>query len=97
MLSREHKWNRSLTPLVIGFLASLILTYLTYYLAPSPLVIFFFGLTQAILQLVFFLHLGLESKPHWNLITFLFLVLVIVIIVSGSLWIMYNLNYNMMI
>jgi cytochrome o ubiquinol oxidase operon protein cyoD len=44
---------------------------------------------------VFFLHLGRESKPRWNLNALLFAVLVVVIIVFGSLWIMHNLNYHM--
>lgn len=53
------------------------------------------GVFQLLVQLVFFLHLGRESKPRWNLIVFLFMLLVLVIIVFGSLWIMKNLNYHM--
>lgn len=50
---------------------------------------------QLMVQLFFFLHLGHESKPRWNLIVFLFMLLVLGIVVFGSLWIMENLNYNM--
>ena len=51
---------------------------------------------QLIVQLTFFLHLGQEFRPRWNIANFLFMLLVLLIIVLGSLWIMDNLNYNMM-
>lgn len=51
---------------------------------------------QMIVQLIFFLHLGTEHKPKWNLQLFLFMALVVLIVVFGSLWIMYNLNENVM-
>ena len=37
------------------------------------------------------------SEERWNLIAFLFTLLIIGIVVVGSLWIMYNLNINMMV
>src|SRR3546814_1615888 len=40
--------------------------------------------------------MGKGSDSRWNLIMFLFMVLVVFIVVVGSLWIMANLNYNMM-
>jgi cytochrome o ubiquinol oxidase operon protein cyoD len=50
---------------------------------------------QLIAQLVFFFHLGREPKPRLNTISFLFMLMVVGIIGLGSIWIMYNLNYNM--
>lgn len=50
---------------------------------------------QLIVQLVFFFHLGREPKPRLNTVSFLFMLMVVGIIAFGSLWIMYNLNYNM--
>ena len=32
----------------------------------------------------------------WNLVAILFTMIVVVILAAGSLWIMYNLNINMM-
>lgn len=55
------------------------------------------AIVQLAVQLVFFLHLGKGSKPHWNLIVFAYAALLIVAIVAGSLWVMYHLNYNMML
>jgi len=104
MIDARHGWNVSFKPIYLGFILSLILVaaayrIVTYYhLSHWALVltIFALGLAQAIIQLVFFLHLGLGAKPHWNLISFFFMVLVVVVVVGGSLWIMWNLSYNLM-
>lgn len=104
MIDLHHGWNRSYKPVFIGYVASLILIITIYLLLDyHPLTgrllvftVFGSAITQALIQLVFFLHLGMESKPHWFTITFLFAVLVIIIIVGGSLWIMTHLNYNLM-
>jgi cytochrome o ubiquinol oxidase subunit IV len=104
MIDVDHGWNRSFKPQFLGFVLSLILTAASYlivshhHLSDGVLTLTIIGLAsaQALIQLIFFLHLGLESKPHWNTITFLFVLLVIVIVIGGSLWIMNNLNYNLM-
>lgn len=54
------------------------------------------ALIQLAVQLVFFLHLGQEAKPRWQLTAFFFTVVMVSVIVVGSLWIMYHMNYNMM-
>jgi cytochrome o ubiquinol oxidase operon protein cyoD len=87
----------------IGFGLSIVLTLTAYFavtqrfLGGSSLVaaIVSLGLAQLMIQLRFFLHLGHESKPRWNLLAFAFMVLVVLILVFGSLWIMNHLNYNM--
>lgn len=90
---------------IIGFILSIILTLIPYWLVVnhwSPkrevtiIAIMVFAVLQLLIQLVFFLHLGSESKPRWNLMAFLFTILVVAILVVGSIWIMYNLDYNMM-
>ena len=95
--------------LSIGFGASLLLTLVAFWLViqhvqdsaalPADVLvprIIGLAVIQLIVQLYFFLHLGNESKPRWNFIVFLFMILVLVIVVLGSIWIMDNLNYNMM-
>lgn len=87
-----------------GFILSIVLTLAAYYFvvndtfAYRELIAIIIGLAvaQLMVQLFFFLHLGKESKPRWNLIVFSFMLLVVGIIVIGSLWIMDNLDYNMM-
>ena len=51
---------------------------------------------QAIVQLIFFMHLGAESGPRWRLWAFVSTAGIILIIVLGAIWIMNHLNYNMM-
>lgn len=52
------------------------------------------AVVQLIVQVIYFLHIGRGSK--WKLRTFIFTLIVVIIIVAGSVWIMENLNYNMM-
>ena len=104
MIDPHHGWNVSLKPQFIGFVLSFLLIIGAYRIVTShhlsngllSLTIVSAAIAQALIQLVFFLHLGLESKPRWNIITFLFTLLVIVLIIGGSLWIMNNINYNLM-
>ena|SRR3989344_4851901 len=53
------------------------------------------AVAQMLVQLIFFLHMGREQKPRWNLAAFLSTVSIVLVIVIGSLWIMGHLNYNM--
>jgi cytochrome o ubiquinol oxidase subunit IV len=104
MIDRNHGWNISFKPPILGFIFSLILTLaafrlvMRHHLIGSTLdfVLLGLGALQVLIQLVFFLHLGMWSKPHWNMITFLFMVLIAAVIIGGTLWIISNLNYDMM-
>lgn len=94
----------TVTSYIIGFALSVAFTLLAFYIATSNglarssafLLIIILAVAQLLVQLFFFLHMGKESKPRWNLMMFYFMVGVIGIIVIGSLWIMHNLDYNMM-
>lgn len=89
---------------VIGFMLSIVLTLIPYYLVTERvfgdeslvLGVTLFGILQLLVQVVFFLHLHKKSKPHWNMIIFSFTLLIVAFLVIGSLWIMYHLNMNMM-
>ena len=89
---------------IIGFILSILLTIIPYALVVNHLLIgdsliiavIILGIVQLLVQLIFFLHLSSHPSQRWNLITFSFTVLIVVILVVGSLWIMYNMNYNMM-
>lgn len=105
-MNKPHATYRSY---ITGFVLSLILTLASYSIVlqhvnshhstfSHTFIVFWivaFALTQLVVQLVCFLHLGRESKPRWNLAAFSFMILVVVIVVFGSIWIMNNLNYNM--
>jgi cytochrome o ubiquinol oxidase operon protein cyoD len=108
-MSHAHKKESALLAYVTGFVLSIALTLFAYYFVIAhvnshhlsfshkvvSLIISGFAVLQLYVQLFFFLHLGHEAKPRWNLLAFLFALLVVVILVFGSLWIMNNLDYNM--
>ncbi|SQI43350.1 Cytochrome o ubiquinol oxidase protein CyoD [Leminorella richardii] len=89
---------------LIGFVLSVILTAIPFWMvmtgaaAPSTLAITIslFAVVQIVVHLVYFLHMNTKSEGGWNLIALIFTGLIIAIVVVGSLWIMYNLNVNMM-
>lgn len=91
--------------IISGFLLSVVLTLASYFLVVEQVfrgdvllyVVMTLAVIQAFIQLILFLHLGEEEAPKWKLMAFWFMMIVLVIIVSGSIWIMYNLDYNMMI
>lgn len=92
----------TITSYVTGFIMSVSLTLAAYFIVveqvwtgwTAVLAITGLAVLQLLVQLLFFLHLGRESKPRWNLQVFLFMAMVIVIVVFGSLWIMNNLSYH---
>jgi cytochrome o ubiquinol oxidase subunit IV len=54
------------------------------------------AITQIGVHLVFFLHIGTGPDNTNNVVALAFGALIVTLIVSGSLWIMANLNLNMM-
>lgn len=104
MIDGHHGWNVSFKPIILGFIFSIVLNSAIYrilthhHLSNKVLVaaIITFSCIQAILQLIFFLHVGLETKPHWNTIMLIFITCLIFILVGGSIWIMNHLGYNLM-
>lgn len=103
-LETQNENHASYQTYVIGFVLSIVLTLAAYFLVANQLlsgsnldgVIIALSLAQIFVQLWFFLHLGDEPKPYWNLLAFGFMALVVIILVAGSLWIMYTLDYRMM-
>ncbi len=50
---------------------------------------------QLFVQLMFFLHLGHEKGPRWNVVFLASTISIFIMVVVGSMWIMNHLNYNM--
>ncbi len=87
----------SLSSYVIGFGLSILLTLGAFWIAPglgkfATLAVVAAALMQLMVQLIFFLHLGREPKPHWNLKLFSFTLLITGILIGGTLWIMRDLS-----
>lgn len=104
MLNARHEKNASFKLSIWGYLISVGLVFAAYYIATKAhlmqwsliLVVMSIAAIQTVIQLVTFLHLGLENKPKWAFISTLFALVVIAIVFGGTLWIMHNLNYNLM-
>jgi cytochrome o ubiquinol oxidase operon protein cyoD len=100
----KKEWRGSLRVYLIGYTLSLLLTIVSFglvvtqMLSGSRLVYTLIGLalTQAAVQLIFFLHVGQEAKPRWETLVFFFMLLVLLIVVIGSLWIISDLNVRTM-
>jgi cytochrome o ubiquinol oxidase subunit IV len=100
----KKEWHGSLRSYLIGFAISIVLTIASFSLvaanllagAALPYTLVVLALAQAAIQLRFFLHVGQEAKPRWELTAFYFMVMVLLIIALGSLWIMHDLNDRVM-
>jgi cytochrome o ubiquinol oxidase subunit IV len=91
---------------ITGFISSLVLTCIAYFIIVHPelfhlntktavIVIFALALMQALAQLIFFINVWKEKGTLWNLGIFLSTVSIIFIVIFFSIWIMNHLNYNM--
>lgn len=100
-----HIPHFSMRGYVIGFVLSLILTAIPFWLVmgkvlPSPVstgyVILGFAVVQIVVHMVYFLHMNTKSEGGWNMLALLFTVVMLLIAVGGSLWVMHHMNTNMM-
>jgi cytochrome o ubiquinol oxidase operon protein cyoD len=62
----------------------------------TTLVIMAFGVAQILVHMIYFLHMNTRSEGGWTMMAAIFTIIVVVIALSGSLWVMYHLNTNMM-
>ncbi|UGQ48699.1 cytochrome o ubiquinol oxidase subunit IV [Massilia endophytica] len=89
---------------VIGFLLSVILTAIPFWLvmnrtmdsATTAIVILAFAAVQIVVHMIYFLHMNAKAEGGWNMLALIFTVVILVITLSGSLWVMYHMNKNMM-
>jgi cytochrome o ubiquinol oxidase subunit IV len=90
---------------VTGFLAAVLLTALPFWFVmgktfgssgTTAAVILAFAAVQIVVHMIYFLHMSPKSEGGWNMLALLFTVMLVVIALSGSLWVMYHLNHNMM-
>ncbi|MDB5458573.1 MAG: cyoD [Caulobacteraceae bacterium] len=89
----------------LGFGLSVALTALSFWLVmahviSSPVAAAFavmgLGFVQVVVHMAYFLHMNSRSEGGWNLLALLFTALLVLIVLSGSVWVMYHLNTNMM-
>ena len=87
---------------LIGFLLSLILTAIPFFLvmtksisssAAMGIVLLGFAAVQIV---VHFLHMNSKVEGGWSMLSLIFTIAVVVIMLAGSIWVMFHLNSNMM-
>jgi cytochrome o ubiquinol oxidase operon protein cyoD len=88
-----------------GFVLSVILTAIPFWLVMGKVfdrpgvtafVILAFAAVQIVVHMIYFLHMNTKSEGGWSLLALIFTIVLVVIALSGSLWVMYHLNHNMM-
>lgn len=88
-----------------GFILSVVLTAIPFWFvmggvfeksSTTAIMILFLGAIQIVVHMIYFLHMNGKSEGGWNLLSLIFTIVLVVIALSGSLWVMYHLNQNMM-
>lgn len=91
---------------LIGFWLSVLLTAIPFYLVMSGIVqnkeatgvlLVAMAAVQIVVHMVCFLHMNGKSENGWTMMSLIFTVIIVGIVLSGSLWVMYHLNVNMML
>ena len=101
----EDDLHISLKGYMTGFVLSVILTAIPFWLvmgkvfdkpATTAIVILAFAAVQIVVHMIYFLHLNAHSQGGWNMLALIFTIVLVVITLSGSLWVMFHMNSNMM-
>ena len=88
-----------------GFLLSVILTAIPFWLVMAKLlptsgitalVILAFATVQIVVHMIYFLHMNTRVEGGWSMLALIFTAVLVLIMLSGSIWVMYHLNTNMM-
>jgi cytochrome o ubiquinol oxidase operon protein cyoD len=95
----------SLKSYAIGFMLSVILTAIPFWLvmgnvfknsSTTAFVILGFAALQIVVHMIYFLHMNTRAEGGWSLLALIFTIVLVVIVLVGSIWVMYHLNHNMM-
>ncbi len=90
---------------LVGFGLSVVLTAIPFGLVMSGILgsnqatavsISVLAMMQIVVHMIFFLHMSGKSEGGWSMLALIFTVILVVIALTGSLWVMYHLNTNMM-
>jgi cytochrome o ubiquinol oxidase operon protein cyoD len=105
MSSDANAAHGSLKGYLTGFGLSVVLTAIPFWLVMTgalnsqvgtAVAILGLAAVQIVVHMVYFLHMSGKSENGWIMMALIFTVVMVVIVLSGSIWVMYNLNANMM-
>ncbi len=97
--------HSSLRDYVIGFVLSVILTAIPFWLIMSKtivdrnlalVVLGAFAVVQILAHMVYFLHMNGKIEGGWTLLSTIFTVVFVAIAIAGTLWVMFHMNTQMM-
>lgn len=88
-----------------GFVLAVILTAIPFWLvmgdvfkssSTTALVVLAFAAVQIVVHMIYFLHMNTKSEGGWTMLALIFTIVLVVITLTGSLWVMFHMNANMM-
>jgi cytochrome o ubiquinol oxidase operon protein cyoD len=88
-----------------GFVLAVILTASPFWLvmgkviansSTAGFVLLGLAAVQIVVHVVYFLHMNTKTEQGWSMLALLFTFMLLAIMLSGSIWVMYHLNHNMM-
>ncbi|MCG7494388.1 cytochrome o ubiquinol oxidase subunit IV [Thalassobius sp. Cn5-15] len=95
----------SLKSYLIGFVLSVVLTAVPFWIVMGDVMdnktlavvlIFVLGGMQMLVHIHYFLHVTIKAEAGWQVMSMGLTILLLVIVLSGSIWVMFNLEENMM-
>ena len=98
----EHGTIRSYAT---GFILAVVLTAIPFWIvmgkvfdksSTTALVVLAFAAVQIVAHMVYFLHMTSRVESGWSMLALIFTTVLVVIMLSGSIWVMYHLDHNMM-
>ena len=101
----EEDLHISLKGYMTGFILSVVLTAIPFWLVMSKviadrntavLVLGGFAVVQILVHMVCFLHMNGKVEGGWTLLSTIFTVVFVAIAITGTLWVMFHMNANMM-
>jgi cytochrome o ubiquinol oxidase subunit IV len=100
----EHEHTASYLSYTVGLVLAIVATIASFVVAQTnllwppgiPVGLIVLALAQIGVHLVFFLHLGSGPESTNNILALAFGILIVFLVIVGSIWIVANLNSNMM-
>ena len=89
----------------IGFILSVILTAIPFILVMSgglesraltAIIVLLFAVVQIVVHMIYFLHMDFRVEGGWSMTSLVFTLIVLIICVAGTMWVMHNMDSNMM-
>jgi cytochrome o ubiquinol oxidase operon protein cyoD len=101
----DHPAHGTFRSYAAGFVLSVILTAIPFWLVmgnilddmlKTSIVIMALAAVQIVVHMIYFLHVNTKSEGGWTFMALAFTLTLVVVTLTGSIWVMYHLDQNMM-